>query len=119
VPVTLEDGRTGELVVPQDRSDRHPVYFRDDENGDMHPVRMAPGATREDITRAPRAMRYEREPDHPDKQDWEKDALVVGGGAAGGALIGAAAGGGKGAGVGAVAGGVGGLIYDLLSKNKR
>jgi hypothetical protein len=119
VPVTMDDGRTGEFVIPSDRRDSHPVYYRDDQTGDMHPVRMDPHATRQQLAQQPRAVRYESEPQHRNKPSWERDALVVGGGAAGGALIGAAAGGSKGAGVGAVAGGVGGLIYDLLSKNKR
>ena len=67
----------------------------------------------------PRAERYQPEPSHGNQQSWEKDALVVGGGAAGGALIGASVGGSKGAGVGAAAGGVAGLIYDLVSQGKR
>ena len=117
--MTLDDGRTGEFVVPSDQSDHHPVYFRDDETGDVHPVRIDPRATREQLQASPHATRYQPEPDHPDRPAWEKDALVVGGGAAGGALIGAAAGGGKGAGVGAVAGGVGGMLYDLLSKKRQ
>jgi hypothetical protein len=119
VPVTMDDGRTGEFVIPSDRQDPHRVYYRDDETGDFHPVRMDPHATRQQVMQRPRAVRYAPEPQHRNKPSWERDALVVGGGAAGGALIGAAAGGSKGAGVGAVAGGVGGLIYDLLSKNKR
>ena len=119
VPVTLDDGRTGEFVVPADRRDAHPVYYRDDASGDVHPVRIDPSVTREQFVQQPRAVRYEAEPPHADKPSWEKDALIIGGSAGGGALIGAAAGGKKGAGVGAVAGGVGGLIYDLVSKNKR
>jgi hypothetical protein len=118
VPVTMDDGRTGEFVVPSDSRDPHPVYYRDDETGDMHPVRLDPKATRQQVVQQPRAVRYEPEPQHSNKPSWEKDAMVVGGGAAAGALIGAAAGGSKGAGAGAVAGGVGGLIYDLLSKPK-
>jgi len=120
VPVTMDDGRTGEFVIPSDRRrDPHPVYYRDDQTGDVHPVRIDPRATRQQVIQQPRASRYQTEPQHSNKPSWEKDALIVGGGAGGGALIGAAAGGAKGAGVGAVAGGVGGLIYDLLSRNKR
>jgi hypothetical protein len=119
VPVTIEDGRTGEFVIPSGNSDPHAVYYRDDQSGDLHPVRMNDHVTRQQIVQAPRAVRYQTEPQHSNKQSWEQDALIVGGSAAGGALIGAAAGGKKGAGVGAAAGGVGGLIYDLLSRNKR
>jgi hypothetical protein len=119
VPVTMDDGRTGEFVVPTGRSDPHAVYYRDDQSGDMHPVQMDRHATRQQVVEGPRAVRYQAEPQHRNKTSWEQDALIVGGGAAGGALIGAAAGGKKGAGVGAAAGGVGGLIFDLLSRNKR
>jgi hypothetical protein len=118
VPVTMDDGRTGEFVIPSSGKDAHPVYYRDDQTGDMHPVRMDPRASRQQIIQNPRAMRYEREPQHGNRSSWESDALIVGGGAAGGALIGAAAGGSKGAGIGAAAGGIGGLIYDLVSKKK-
>ncbi|MCU1383151.1 MAG: hypothetical protein JWL71_1848 [Acidobacteria bacterium] len=119
VPVTMEDGRTGEFVIPTDtRRDPHPAYYRDDQTGDLHPVRIDPHVTRQQFVQNPRAVRFQPEPRHTNKQSWESDALLVGGGAGGGALIGAAAGGAKGAGVGAVAGGVAGLIYDLV-KNKR
>jgi hypothetical protein len=119
VPITMDDGRTGELVVPADRRDSHPVYYRDDQTGDVHPVHLDPRTTRDQFVRQPRALRYQAEPQHGDKSSWEKDALIVGGSAGGGALIGAAAGGKKGAGIGAAAGGIGGLIFDLVSKNKK
>jgi hypothetical protein len=119
VPVTMDDGRTGEFVIPSSSRDAHSVYYRDDQTGDVHPVRMDDHVTRQQVVQAPRAVRYQTEPQHANKQSWEQDALIVGGSAGGGALIGAAAGGKKGAGVGAAAGGVGGLIYDLLSRNKR
>jgi len=119
VPVTMEDGQTGEFVVPSDARDPHAVYYRDDQTGSFHPVQMDSHATRQQVIQAPRAVRYQPEPQHKSKQSWEEDALIVGGGAAGGAIIGAAAGGKKGAGVGAAVGGVGGLIYDLLSRNKK
>jgi hypothetical protein len=120
VPVTMDDGRTGEFVIPADRrKDPHPAYYRDDQSGEMHPVQIDPRVTRQQFVQNPRAVRYQAEPQHSNRQPWEKDALVVGGGAAGGALIGAAAGGSKGAAVGAAAGGVAGLIYDLVKNNKR
>jgi hypothetical protein len=122
VPVTMTDGRTGEFVIPSDNNDpryndQHAVYYRDDQSGDMHPVQMNSHVTRRQVVQSPRAVRYQTEPQHSNRQSWEQDALIVGGSAAGGALIGAAAGGKKGAGVGAAAGGVGGLIFDLLSRH--
>jgi hypothetical protein len=121
VPVTMDDGRTGEFIIPSDKSDPNAVYYRDDQGGELRPVRMDSHATRQDFVQAPRAVRYQPEPQPRNKQSWgwAQDALVVGGGAGGGALIGAAAGGTKGAGVGAAVGGVGGLIFDLLSRNKK
>jgi hypothetical protein len=124
VPVTMTDGRTGEFVIPSDNNDpryndQHAVYYRDDQSGDMHPVQMNDHVTRQQVVQSPRAVRYQTEPQHSNRQSWEQDALIVGGSAAGGALIGAAAGGKKGAGVGAAAGGVGGLIFDLLSRKSR
>jgi hypothetical protein len=120
VPVTMDDGRTGEFVIPADRrQDPHAAYYRDDQSGDMHPVRIDPRVTRQQFVQNPRAVRYQTERQHSNRQPWEKDALIVGGSAAGGALIGAAAGGGQGAAVGAAAGGVAGLLYDLVKNNKR
>jgi hypothetical protein len=119
VPVTMDDGRTGEFVIPSDRrGDAHSAYYRDDQSGDLHPVQIDPHVTRQQFVQNPRALRYAPEPRHSNQQGWEKDALIVGAGAGGGALIGAAAGGSNGAAAGAVAGGVAGLIYDLV-KNKR
>ena len=117
VPVTLADGRTGQLVIPSNspRTDAHAAYYRDAQ-GNFHPIQMNTNVTRQQAVRAPTAVRYQAEPQHTNKQSWEKDALIVGGSAGGGTLIGALAGGKKGAGIGAATGGVGGLIYGLLSK---
>lgn len=115
VPVYLDDGRTGELLIPSDRRDPHRMYYREDETGWTLPVRVDPRYTRQQMVRHPRAMRYEPHR-HNDQRSWETDALIIGGSTAAGALIGAAAGGAKGAQIGAVAGGIGGLIYDLTSR---
>jgi len=121
VPVTMDDGRTGEFVIPSGNRDPNAVYYRDDQTGELSPVRMDRHVTRRQFVRSPRAARYQPETRPRDRQEWgwAQDALVVGGSAGGGALIGAAAGGKKGAGVGAAVGGIGGLIYDLLSRHKR
>jgi hypothetical protein len=121
VPVTMDDGRTGEFVIPSGKQDPNAVYYRDDQTGELRPVRMDGHMTRKEFVQAPRAVRYQPETQPRNKQSWgwAQDALVVGGGAGGGALIGAVVAGKKGAGVGTAVGGVGGLIYDLLSRNKR
>jgi hypothetical protein len=117
----MEDGRTGEFVIPSGGNDPNAVYYRDDQSGDLRPVRMDGHVTRRQLVQSPHAARYqpETQPSNRQSWDWAQDALIVGGSAGGGALIGAAAGGTKGAGVGAAVGGVGGLIYDLLSRDKR
>jgi hypothetical protein len=119
VPVYLDDGRngSGELLIPQ-TSEAHSLYYRDDSNGEVYPVRVAPGTKRSQIVQNPRIQRYAPETQHGNRASWEKDALIIGGSTGAGAVIGAAAGGGKGAGIGAVAGGVGGLIYDLATQQK-
>jgi hypothetical protein len=115
VPITLPNGRTGQLVVPsRDSDDPHAMYLQDD--GGLHPVEIDRTATREDFEQAPAVVGRHAEPEHHHKRSWEKDALIVGGSAGGGALIGGLAKGAKGAGVGAAVGGVGGLIYDLTTR---
>jgi hypothetical protein len=117
VPVTLADGSRGQLVIPTQRRDEpHAIYINDAEG--IHPVQMADQVTRDQVVQSPGVVGRRTEPEHRNKKSFEKDALIVGGGAGAGALIGGLAKGGKGAGVGAAAGGVGGLIYDLATRNK-
>jgi hypothetical protein len=117
VPVTLADGQKLQLFVPErQRNDAHGVYVRDDQG--LHPVRIKEHTSRDEITRSPAVLDRQPEPAHKAKRSWEKDALIIGGGAGAGAAVGAVAGGSKGAAVGATAGGIGGLIYDLATRNK-
>ena len=117
VPVTLADGRPAQLVIPtRSAADPHAAYIRDDTG--WHPVEVLDGASRDELTRSPVVVERRVERAHPRQRSWEKEALIIGGGAGGGALVGGLAGGKKGAGVGAAAGGIGGLIYDLATRHR-
>lgn len=116
VPVTLGDGRKAQLVIPAQGQDPHGVYLHDGKN--LHPVEVSERASKNEVAQAPAVVETRHDRDHPKKRAWEKDALIIGGGAGAGTLIGAVAGGGKGAAVGATAGGIGGLIYDLATRNR-
>jgi len=119
VPITLANGRSAQLFIPQKPgpTDPHAVYLKDEQG--LHPVVLSDNASRDDVARAPEIVTATPEPAHVNKRSWEKEVLIIGGSAGVGTAIGAAAGGKKGAAVGAVAGGVGGLIYDLLTRNKK
>ena len=118
VPITLANGRQGELFIPQRQaSDQHDVYLRD-ESG-LHPVQLKDNVSREELIRAPGIVETRQVPQDKKKRSWEKEVLIIGGSAGAGTAIGAIAGGKKGAGIGAAAGGVGGLIYDLMTRNKK
>ena len=118
VPVTLANGRQGQLFIPpKEANGPHPVYLQDERG--MHPVQLQDNASREEIARSPGIVETRPEPQHANKASWEKDALIIGGSAGAGTAIGALAGGKKGAGIGAASGGVGGLIYDLVTRNKK
>jgi hypothetical protein len=118
VPVTLPDGSRAELVIPDGQANEpHPMYFQDAQG--FHPVEVQDNTSREQLTSAPLVVNRRAERAHPRQRSWEKEALIIGGGAGAGAAIGALTGGKKGAGIGAGAGGVGGLIYDLATRKKQ
>jgi hypothetical protein len=118
VPITLANGRQGQLFIPEKRTnDPHAVYVRDEQG--LHPVQLRAKASRDEVARSPAIVDKTPEPEHRNKRSWEKEALIIGGSAGGGAAIGAMAGGKKGAAIGAAAGGVGGLIYDLITREKK
>ncbi len=120
IPVTLADGTSAQLVVPQRQaSDVRSVYLVDSTG--LHPVQLGENATRQDVSRGPTIVSRRPAPAlaPATKRSWEKEVLIVGGSAGAGTAIGAIAGGKKGAAVGAAAGGVGGLIYDLLTRDKK
>jgi hypothetical protein len=118
VPITLANGRQGQLFIPQKQAnDPYAVYLRDEQG--LHPVQLRDNVSRDELARSPGIVETRPAPQHASKRSWQKEALIIGGGAGAGTAIGALAAGKKGAGVGAAAGGVGGLIYDLATRNKK
>ncbi len=115
VPVTLPDGRTAQLVIPERRSgEAHPAYLSDEQG--LHPIELQPDVSRAQLVSSPAVRSRRVEPAHPRQRSWEKELLIIGGSAGAGAGVGALTGGKKGAAIGAGAGGLGGLIYDLATR---
>jgi hypothetical protein len=113
VPVTLADGRRAELIIPDRVGEPHAAYFRDADG--LHPMALADNVNRDELA-TPTVVSRRVEASHPRQRSWEKDVMIIGGGAGAGAAVGALTGGKKGAGIGAGAGGLGGLIYDLATR---
>jgi hypothetical protein len=83
IPITLADGRTAQLVIPKRQaSDAKSVYLVD--NDGLHPVQLNEHATRQDVTRAPAIVQRRAESTRGKTRSWEKEALIIGGGAGGG-----------------------------------
>lgn len=118
VPITLANGRQGQLFIPEKKTNApNAVYVRDEQG--LHPVELKEQVSRDEVARAPAVVEAKPGTPRKKKRSWEKEALIIGGSAGGGAAIGALAGGKKGAGIGAATGGVGGLIYDLMTRDKK
>jgi hypothetical protein len=118
VPITLANGRQGQLFIPEKRANvSHTVYIRDEQG--LHPVQLRDNVSRAELARSPAIVETRPAPQQAKKRSWEKEALIIGGSAGAGTAIGALAGGKKGAAIGAATGGVGGLIYDLVTRNKK
>ena len=118
VPVTLANGRQGQLFIPQRQAnDLQAVYLRDEQG--LHPIQLSANTTRAEVARAPALVQSTSAAPSATRRSWEKEALIIGGSAGAGSAIGAIAKGKKGAAVGAAAGGVGGLIYDLVTRHRK
>lgn len=120
VPMTWEDGRKVQLVIPHKRiDDQHEVFLRDGIT--ITPLELSDRqiARQQFVQSRPAVVeRRAATTTHKNKRSWEKEVLIVGGSAGAGAAIGAVAGGAKGAGIGALSGGVAGLVYDLATRKK-
>ncbi len=80
VPITLADGRTAQLVIPQRQaSDVRSVYLADTDG--LHQVQLKEHASRQDVIGAPAIVQRRSEPQPASKRSWEKEALIIGGSA--------------------------------------
>src|SRR5437870_1985882 len=88
VPITLANGKEGQLFIPQKQNnDPHAVYIRDERG--LHPVVLRDNTRRDDLARSPAVVETRPEPQHANKRSWEQEALIVGGSAGAGTAIGA------------------------------
>jgi hypothetical protein len=103
-PVVINVGATGVPGYESSPPQAMPVPYRP----------MVQSAAYEPASRPRQAVRAGEA--NSGTRSWQKEAVIIGGGAAAGAGIGAIAGGKKGAAIGAISGGVAGLIYDLKTR---
>src|SRR3954463_8365573 len=83
VPITLANGRQGQLFIPQKQArDPHAVYLRDEQG--LHPVALKDNVKRDEMAQSPRIVETRAEPAHADKRSWEKEAMIIGGSAGAG-----------------------------------
>ncbi|MGH9340993.1 MAG: hypothetical protein ACRD1R_15695 [Acidobacteriota bacterium] len=121
VPVTLPNGQSAYLVVPQ--SGVYPGGYQQYPAAQQYAQPAARPAVLERVVERPvyRTRYVENNTASADAREkqgrsWEREVLIVGASAGAGAAIGAVAGGKKGAAVGALSGGVAGLVYDLATR---
>lgn len=122
IPVTLANGTTAYLVVPQRGNDQ--LYLKDGNH--LVPVESTDRALDRErfvssgpvIVERPKTSGQETAVTTKKKRSTKDEVLIVAGGAGAGAAVGGVAGGGKGAAIGAVSGGVAGLIYDIATRGK-
>lgn len=118
MPVQLAGGRQAHLFIPTYQSRDVDAVYRRDEQG-LHPVHLTGSTSRDDMVRAPALVTSRPARQAAATRSWEREVLIVAGGAGAGAAIGGLAAGAKGAKVGTAAGGVGGLVYDLLTRRRQ
>jgi hypothetical protein len=122
VPVSLADGRTAYLVIPQKGGDQ--IYLKDDDG--LAPVQTTDQAIGKDrfvrsrpvIVEQPATRSRTTVVEPKKKRSTKNEVLIVAGSAGAGAAVGGLAGGKKGAAIGAISGGVAGLVYDIATRNK-
>ena len=60
VPITLANGRQGQLFIPQKKTnDTHAVYVRDEQG--LHPVQLEENVSRDELARSPASSKTKPE----------------------------------------------------------